>query len=219
MAMIRHSMNVVKAAVSILNPDQIPIITCDLPLYALAKQIQWNWPTTYGEKYFFVMFGGLHIEMAAFKILGDLLDSSGWIATLVQAGVATNGIADSFLKATHLTRTRRAHQVTASSLYSLLVDAYSDYNKEISIVLQFLCSEKAAECPHFQFWYTILQLQLYIMIYIKAIHEADFQLYVEALSKIVPWFFALDHTHYARWIPVHLRDLISLKECHPSIYE
>ena len=88
MAMIRHSMNVVKAAVSILNPNQIPIITCDQPLYALAKQIQWNWPTTYGEKYFFVMFGGLHIEMAAFKILGDLLDSSGWIATLVQAGVA-----------------------------------------------------------------------------------------------------------------------------------
>ena len=57
------------------------------------------------------------------------------------------------------------------------------------------------------------------MIFIKPIHEADFQLYVEALSKIVPWFFALDHTHYARWIPVHLRDLISLKECHPSIYE
>ena len=112
--------------------------------------------------------------------------------------------------------------MTASSLYSLLVDAYSDYNKEISSVtisLEKWCSERAAACPHFQFWYTILQLQLYIIIYIKAIREADFQLYVEALSKIVPWFFALDHTHYARWIPVHLRDLISLKEYHPSIYE
>ena len=40
-AMIRHSMDVVvKAAVSILNPGQIPIIACDQPLYALAKQIQ-----------------------------------------------------------------------------------------------------------------------------------------------------------------------------------
>lgn len=29
---------------------------------------------------------------------------------------------------------------------------------------------------------------------------------VEALTKIVPWFFALDHAHYARWTPVH-RDI------------
>ena len=36
-AMIRHSMDVVKAPVNILNPGQIPIITCDQPLYALAK--------------------------------------------------------------------------------------------------------------------------------------------------------------------------------------
>ena len=138
---------------------------------------------------------------------------------LVQAGVATGGTADSFLKATHLTRTKRAHQVTASSLYLLLVDAYSECNKEISsttISLEKWCTERAAACPHFQFWYTILQLQLYIMIFIKAIREADFQLFS---FKIVPWFFALDHSHYARWIPVHLHDLISLKECHPSIYE
>ena len=53
----------------------------------------------------------------------------------------------------------------------------------------------------------------------EEICEADFQVYVEALSKIVPWFFALDDIHYARWIPVHLYDLISLKEYHRSIYE
>ena len=38
------------------------------------------------------------------------------------------------------------------------------------------------------------------------------------MLNIVPWFFALDHTHYARWIPVHLRDMVSLKECHPDVY-
>ena len=100
------------------------------------------------------MFEGLHIEMAAFKIFGDLLDSSGWTAALVQAGVASSGTADSFLKAAHLTRTRRAHQVTASSLYLLLVDAYSECNKEISsttISLEKWCTERAAACSHFEF--------------------------------------------------------------------
>ena len=38
------------------------------------------------------------------------------------------------------------------------------------------------------------------------------------MTKIVPWFFALDHTHYSRWIPVHLRDMVSLRERHPAVY-
>lgn len=62
------------------------------------------------------MFGGLHIEMAALKTLGNLLEGSGWTGALVQAGITTPGTADSFLNASHVTRTRRAHQVTASSL-------------------------------------------------------------------------------------------------------
>ena len=77
------------------------------------------------------MFGGLHIEMAAFKILGDLLDGSEWTEALVQAGAATAGTADSFIKASHLTHTRHAHQVTAISLYLHLEDAYTDYYKKI----------------------------------------------------------------------------------------
>ena len=69
--MIKHSMGVVKNVVEHLNPEQTPVITFDQPLFALAKQIQWKWPETYGEDKFVVMFGGLHIEMAALKTLGD----------------------------------------------------------------------------------------------------------------------------------------------------
>ena len=39
-AMICHSMDVVKMAVDILHPKQVPIITMDQPLYAIAKRIQ-----------------------------------------------------------------------------------------------------------------------------------------------------------------------------------
>ena len=44
--------------------------------------------------------------MASVKTLDDLLDSSVWTAALLQAGVATTGTADSFLKASHVTHTR-----------------------------------------------------------------------------------------------------------------
>lgn len=39
-ATVRHSMNKVRDAIANLNPDQVPVITADLPIYALAKQVQ-----------------------------------------------------------------------------------------------------------------------------------------------------------------------------------
>ena len=56
------------------------------------------------------------------------------------------------------------------------------------------------------------------MVYVKAIREPNFELYIDALNKIVPWFFALDHTHYARWISVHLPDMVTLKDVHPTVF-
>ena len=67
-AMIKHSMMIVQAAVQHLNPGQVPILAVDQPLYAIAKLIQWTWPITLGEDYFVVMLGGLHIEMAILKV-------------------------------------------------------------------------------------------------------------------------------------------------------
>ena len=103
----------------------------DQPLYTLAKQIQWSWPASHGEDQFVVMFGGLHIEMAALIALGDLLENSTWLDrgnhTGIQASLATPGRAYSFLKASHVIRTRRAHQITDCSLYLLQQKAYTEY--------------------------------------------------------------------------------------------
>ena len=119
-AMIWHSMDVIKAAIQHLNPGQTPVLAADQPLYALAKEIQWTWPATYGEDHFVVMFCGLHIEMATLKLLGDWPEDRGWTHVLVQADIASSGTANSFIPATHVTKTRHAHQVTAASLYVFL---------------------------------------------------------------------------------------------------
>ena len=74
-----------------------------------------------------VTFGGLHIEMALWNTIGDFLECSGWTDALSDVGVASSGTADSFLKATHLTRTRRAHQVTLLALAKLQRDAWQKF--------------------------------------------------------------------------------------------
>ena len=53
--MIRHAMDVVKTAVNKMNPGQVSVVTFDQLLYAIAKQVQWNWPNTHGENLFVVM--------------------------------------------------------------------------------------------------------------------------------------------------------------------
>lgn len=221
--MIRHSMDMIKRAVDTLNPNQVPVVTLDQPLYTLAKQIQWRWPDSHGEDHFVILFGGLHIEMTALKVLGDLLEKSGWTNALVLSGLSSMGTAESYLKASHVTRTRRAHQVTASSLYILLNQAYGNYvakraENESLLPFEDWCNKRSNDSPQFKFWFMILQLELLVLIFIRSIRESNFLLYINALTKIVPWFFALGHTNYARWIPIHLRDMLNLESKHPRVF-
>ena len=212
-AMIKHGMDMLKKATQFLNPGQIPVISLDAPLFALAKLVQWNWPYTHSEKDFVVMFGGLHIEMAIWKTLGDYLESSGWTSALVQAGVASSGTADSYLKVSHLTRTKHAHQLSVLVLSKLQHEAflqsegpYDDGTKEA------WRHAAITKSPTFQFWDMILRMEIPGLIFVQAHRVKKFSLYVESLKAIVPWFFAFDHHNYARWIPVHIRDM----ECLPS---
>ena len=65
----------------------------------------------------------------------------------------------------------------------------------------------------------VLDLEVEILIFVRSIREGNFPLYVQSLRSLVKWFFALDHFNYARWIVVHVFDLISLHITHPDVYE
>ena len=221
-AMIRHSMDVIKNAVQHVNIDQIPVITFDQPLYTLAKQIQWNWPDIYGEHHFVIMLGGFHTEMTFLKCLGNWLAESGWTNAITQAQIASSGTADSLLKESHVTRARYAHQVTASSLHLLLRDAFAKYHggvpEEHTLNFENWVSKRIKESPHFQYWHITLHLELLVLIFVRSIREGNFPLYVESLTKFVPWLFALNHTNYARWLPVHIQDMATLQTKLPEIF-
>ncbi len=58
----------------------------------------------------------------------------------------------------HVTCTRRAHQIIASSLHLLLQKAYAEYSEDIAdaMSLEDWTAERAAACPLSQFWHVIL---------------------------------------------------------------
>ena len=56
-----------------------------------------------------------------------------------------------------------------------------------------------------------------MLVFVRSIREGNFPLYITALRALTPWFFALDHTHYSRWVPVHIRDMTALHERLPDV--
>ena len=68
------------------------------------------------------------------------------------------------------------------------------------------------------YWHKVLQLELLFMQFLRSQREPQFVHYVESLGKIIPWMFALDHYHYARWMTVHVRDLLQLEKNCPAVH-
>ena len=79
--------------------------------------------------------------------------------------------------------------------------------------------EKCKSIPQFKYWDIVLNLELLLLEFVRAERTADFSLYMKVLPKLAPWFFALDHTNYARWLPVHIKDLLALEENNPALYK
>ena len=114
-AMVKHSKNILISITLYLSPGQIPVIACDGPIFAKAKYIRWTWPSTHGEDIMVILFGGPHLEMSMWNMLGYYLAGCGWTVALSEAGIASSGVADGLLNASYLTKTRYAHQITIAA--------------------------------------------------------------------------------------------------------
>ena len=171
------------------------------------------------ESNYVVRIGGLHSVMASLKTVGHWLNNSGWDSALVQADITTRGRANAILEAAHITRSRYAHQVSACAPFILLraYKASIDDNSEPDDLSTWL-RKKCEANPQFLFWSTALELELLALEFVRSIREGNFSLYVQILGKLLPWMFALDLVDYSRWLPIHSRDFVNLKERHPSIH-
>ena len=143
---------------------------------------------------------------------GDYLKASRLTNALTEAAIAFSGTTDSFLKVSHLTRTRHAHQVTVLALAKLQDDASCALKDHTMMKLRMHGGRKW--CRRAQLSSTGIQFSTWnSWAYFSSGHiMREFLLcsYVESLKALVPWFFALEHHNYACWIPVHIRDMESL---------
>lgn len=219
---MKHAMELTIKGTQFLNPGQTSVLGADQPLFAIIKTLQWLYPDTLGEDKLVVMMGALHIEDKMHLMAGKLLADSGWASILSKAGVLTSGRAESALNEHHIKRTRYAHQVTLMALYILKQAAFDDYCEsttgphESFDMWESRCRSNVPLC---QFWSMIQELELLMCRFVRSLREGDFKLYVQTCDELCAWFHVLDHTNYARWLPVHVRDMLMLVVKHPLVYE
>ena len=109
--------------------------------------------------------GGLHIEMASLKCLGDWIEGSGWLSALTSSNVVTHGRAEVVQRGSNTCEGQWIHQIMTGASYILLHKAYQVYLETVGdtqdLIMPFSewCTSLRNDDghPQFQYWYQTLQ--------------------------------------------------------------
>ena len=118
-------------------------------------------------------------------------------------------------------RTRYAHQLSVMYLHLLKQPAYAACCSAVHGTAesqQVWEQLSRTENPQFKYWPTITELELLMCRFVRSLHEGHFPLYVQVCDVLCAWFRVMDHTNYARWLSVHVRNIFQLSETHPDIH-
>ena len=162
------------------------------------------------------MFGCLHIEHCALIMHGEISRGSGLFEILNNNEFLIIGTG-TVVNANHIKQARYCLQVALCATYLKLVDARNELESNQNPLQRLKMQRASSELCNY--WYLIIKLHINILLFIRCIRESNVPLYVLSLQKLVKWVSALDHYNYARWIRVHLFDLMTLSSTFPDVYK
>ena len=205
-AMVRQCIEIIQGIIKLLNPSQKVVITADQPVYVLGKRVQWMYPEKYHNAIW--LMGPLHIEMSYMSAIGSWLRESGWIEAFEKSNLTTPGRIESFLNGSNVKRCRYAHQVSLAALTKLAEKAFETQQE----FTDYEAWEKQGkkQNSNISYWFHVMEMETLLFAFIKSLRDADFPAFLNSLKMIARWMFILDHTHYARWLPVFIKDLQDL---------
>ena len=139
--------------------------------------------------------GVLHIEMIFINVIGDWLEGSGRIQIFNHARISTPGWVESFFSGSHVKRSRYAHLLTLFALYSMANEVYSESKFNSYEEWKVDLKKKSINALY---WFTVMKLEILLFMFLKSLRSADFVIFWSCIKEILPWMFALDHTHYSK---------------------
>jgi len=80
------------------------------------------------------------------------------------------------------------------------------------------CENQCSLHKQFAFWSLVKKFEETVLLLVRSFRESNFGLYLDTMISLIPWFFALDRTNYARWLSVHIRDMIDLPNTNSEVF-
>ena len=179
------------------------MLCTQLCLIALKKKLQWAYPNEFSKDFFFAFLGGLHIEQLLLKMNGDLVKGTGMEKIIKNAGLSYVGLGTAFTDVSDIKKSRYTIQVVLACLYKMFKDAHLESGTELDLAKW----ARSQDNCMFKYWYNIMLFQINILLFVRSLRENNLMLFISSMKKAVPLSFALDHTHYSRWLPVFIQDL------------
>ena len=169
-------MYIIKKVIHYINKHQIPVDVSDQPDFALSKQLQLRLPMEFGYDKYICLLGDLHIEQSLLVMHGEIIKGSGLDTMMQHANLSTIGTAAAIVDANHIKRSRYCSQVSVVTIYKLLKAAHLESGSDLP-PLDWL--DEASKTSQMCFyWRMIFNFEIEYLIFIRAIREGNFQLYL-----------------------------------------
>lgn len=220
--------------------DQPCIVTFDQPLFLKAADIVANAAGNSNIANVIVRLGGFHLVMSFLGCLGKFLEGSG--IEEVWSTVYGKATLPHLLSGHAYARSYRAHMMTQAALMMLILEEFPDLKLQIATNLedinrQILAKEKSIEeaiddcktkevmslfeekCKLLRernrtskLWIQEFQLVNLILDFILAERIGAWQLHINTVCKMLPYFHAAGHLPYAKSAHLYVQQMLNLQK-------
>lgn len=214
--------------------NQTTFVTFDQPLYAKAQEIVANNPTFTGV---IVRLGGFHLLMSFLGAIGYIMAGSG-LKDIFATIYAENSV-EKMLAGHAYARAVRAHMLCHLALAHIILETLeltdndrttmdqllghlsatsiirADENEEFKVVTQKFkeaLTQLEGKGPTAKLWVQYFQMVTLMKHFIEAERMGNWQLHLDTVQRMLPYFHASGHYHYAKSAHLYLQEMLNLEE-------
>lgn len=223
------------------------VLVFDQAIYAKAQQIRWKDEKLTSR--LVIRLGEFHTIMSFVGIIGKRFKAAGLQDIFIESQLIDEGSVNGVMSGHMYNRSMRCHKLMFEALQHLRFEAFlnslpeeqaENINAQIDEVAdeflldpshfqhdfellhqqyQKFVENQSAENPTFAFWSSYLEMVQLLLSFIRATRESNWELHLELIRLMVPWFFSYDRMNYARYLPAYWLEMSKLIDTHPNCYD
>lgn len=219
-------------------------VTLDVGAAINAYKLVWKYSQQFSNVV--IHLGDFHVLKENFKIMGLLLQSSGFEEIVYEGRLCTSGSMCGVMNGTHYNRAWKIHEVMSEALERIVLKRFlHEVDPSISDDLIDLASEESDGVDRYsirsgeslkkefddyqkkvrrgylgktaQFWLIYIDLMRLQRQYHTAVQENDFELRLASIEAFLPYYFYYNMHNYARYASYYVQVLKSIDLNQPGL--